>query len=96
MQDKSISTGRKAYIGLMKGLMALAAALTCGLTLFLIVYVLWKGVPRITWELVSTARSYLTGAIGILPDILNTVYIMIATLLAALPLGVGAAVYLTE
>ncbi len=96
MQDRSISTGRKLYIGLMKGLMVLAAAFTCGLALFLIAYVLWKGVPHITWELVSTARSYLTGTIGILPDILNTIYIILATLAVVLPLGVGAAVYLTE
>lgn len=93
---QSISTGRKIYIGLMKSLMAFSVALTCGLTLFLIAYVLWEGVPHITWELVSTTRSYLTGAIGILPDILNTIYIILATLVVVLPLGVGAAIYLTE
>jgi len=96
MRDESISTGRKLYIGLMKTLMALSAALTCGLALFLIVYVLWMGVPHVTWELLTTARSYLTGTIGILPDILNTLYIILATLAVVLPLGVGAAVYLTE
>jgi len=96
MQDGTISTGRKFYIGLMRGLMGLSAALTCGMALFLIVYVLWKGVPHITWELLTTARSYLTGTVGILPDILNTIYIIVATLVVVLPLGVGAAVYLTE
>ncbi len=96
MQDRSISTGRKLYIGLMKSLMTLSVALTCGLAFFLIAYVLWEGVPHITWKLLSTARSYLTGAIGILPDILNTIYIILATLAVVLPLGVGAAVYLTE
>ena len=55
-----------------------------------------KGIPNITWELLSTAPSYLTERIGILPDILNTVYIVIATLLIVLPIGVGAAIYLTE
>jgi len=72
------------------------AALTCALVLFLIAYVLVKGVPNISWELLSTSPSYLTERIGILPDILNTVYIVIATLLIVLPLGVGAAIYLTE
>jgi len=96
MQDGTISTNRKLYIGLMKGLMGLSAALTCGLAFFLIAYVLWKGVPHVTWELLTTARSYLTGAVGILPDILNTLYIIVATLVVVLPLGVGAAVYLTE
>ena len=96
MENSSISAGRKVYIALMKGLMGLSAALTCGIALFLIGYVLWKGVPSVTWELVSTRPSYLAGTIGILPDILNTVYLIIATLLIVLPLGVGAAIYLTE
>ena len=96
MENSSISTGRKAYICLMKCLMGLSAALTCGIALLLIGYVLWKGVPSVTWELVSTRPSYLAGTIGILPDILNTVYMIIATMLIVLPLGVGAAIYLTE
>ena len=94
--NTTISSGRRFYIGLMKGLMYLSAALTCGLALFLIGFVLCKGVPSLTWELVSTKPSYLNDTIGILPDILNTVYIIVATLLIVLPLGVGAAIYLTE
>ena len=80
----------------MKVLMGLGAALTCALVLFLIGYVLYKGLPNITWKLLSTAPSYLSGSIGILPDILNTLYIVLAALVIVLPLGVGAAVYLTE
>ena len=91
MQNNWITTKRKGYIGLMRGLMALSTALTCGIALFLIGYVLIKGLPSITWELLSTKPSYLAGTIGILPDILNTVYIIVATLLIVLPLGVGAA-----
>ncbi len=94
--NTTISSGRRFYIGLMKGLMYLSAALTCGLALFLIGFVLCKGVPNLTWDLVSTKPSYLNDTIGILPDILNTVYIIVATLLIVLPLGVGAAIYLTE
>lgn len=69
---------------------------TCSLMLFLIVYVLAKGIPDLSWELVSTSPSYLTDRIGILPDILNTLYLVLGTLLIVLPLGVGAAIYLTE
>jgi len=58
--------------------------------------VLVKGLPNITWELLSTKPSYLRGTVGILPDILNTLYIILTTLLFVLPLGVGAAIYLTE
>ena len=80
----------------MKVLMLLSAGLTAALTLFLVIYVLVQGIPNITWELLSTKPSYLTEKIGILPDILNTVYIILATLLLVLPIGVGAAIYLTE
>ena len=89
-------TKKKIYLGLLRALMYLAAGLTAALVLFLIVYVLIKGVPNISWELLSTKPSYLSGRIGILPDILNTLYVVVATLLIVLPLGVGAAIYLTE
>lgn len=96
MQKNHISGKRKAYIISMRALMILSAAFTCGLVLFLTIYVLVKGVPNITWQLLSTKPSYLSGSIGILPDILNTVYIIIAALVIVIPLGAGAAVYLTE
>lgn len=80
----------------MRVLMLLATGLTVALVLFLIGYVMVRGLPNISWELLSTKPSYLTGRIGILPDILNTVYIVLATLAVVLPLGVGAAIYLTE
>ena len=96
MKNNRLSLRRRLYIGAMRALMGLSAALTCALVLFLIVYVLVRGLPNITWELLSTAPSYLTERIGILPDILSTVYIVIATLCIVLPLGVGAAIYLTE
>ena len=89
-------TSRKLYDLIMRFFMLLSAGLTCGLVLFLIGYVLYRGLPNISWELLSTSPSYLAGTIGILPDILNTLYIVLATLVFVLPLGVGAAVYLTE
>ncbi len=91
-----ISKRRRVSIAVLKVLMGLATALVCALTAVLIVYVLAKGIPRITWELLSTKPSYLAGRIGILPDILNTVYILVAALVIVLPFGVGAAIYLTE
>ena len=87
---------RKIYIWVMRSFMWLAAGITAALTLFLLGYVLVKGLPNITWELLSTKPSYLRGTVGILPDILNTLYIILATLVLVLPLGVGAAIYLTE
>lgn len=96
MKKKAISGGRRAYILAMRILMGAAAAITAALVLFLIAYVLVKGLPNVSWTLLSTAPSYLSDRIGILPDLLNTLYIVIATLLIVLPLGVGAAIYLTE
>lgn len=94
--ERKLSKKRKAYVGMMRALMGLSVGITCALVVFLIGYVLCRGLPHITWELLSTKPSYLTETIGILPDILNTLYIILATLLVVLPLGVGAAVYLTE
>lgn len=96
MKKKAISGGRRAYILTMRILMGAAAVITAALVLFLIAYVLVKGLPNVSWTLLSTAPSYLSDRIGILPDLLNTLYIVIATLLIVLPLGVGAAIYLTE
>ena len=87
---------RNAYIWSVRVLMWLAAGITAALTLFLLGYVLIKGLPNISWELLSSKPSYLRGTVGILPDILNTLYIILTTLLFVLPLGVGAAIYLTE
>lgn len=96
MLSNQISKKRKIYIGTLKTLMVLSVILTSALVLFLMIFVFAKGIPNISREFLSTAPSYLTERIGILPDILNTVYIVIATLVIVLPLGVGAAVYLTE
>lgn len=87
---------RKIKNRILKGITILSAFLTAALVLFLIGYVLVRGLPEISWDLLTTKPSYLTGHIGILPDLLNTLYILLATLLIVIPLGVGAAVYLTE
>ena len=95
MKNK-LSPRRRLYIGTLRALMGLSTLLTAALVLFLLVYVLFRGLPSLSWELLSTSPSYLSNHIGILPDILNTLYIVIATLIFVVPLGVGAAVYLTE
>lgn len=96
MDKHQFSARRRIWGGAMRGLMLLCAAVTCALAVFLIVYVLVKGVPNLSWQLLSTKPSYLDGSIGILPDIITTVCTVLTTLLVVLPLGVCAAVYLTE
>ena len=87
---------RNLYVWSVRLLMWFAVGITAALTAYIVGYVLIQGIPNLSWEFLSTKPSYLADTIGILPDILNTVYIVIATLAVVIPLGVGAAVYLTE
>lgn len=87
---------RKLRNGALQFLLYLAAGITAALLVFLVGFIFYRGLPHLTWELLSTQTSYISDSIGILPNIVNTLYIIIVTMLIALPLGVGAAVYLTE
>ena len=101
MEDKKItmqplSGRRKAYDRVLRFLLYFCAGLTCALLIFIIGYIFIRGLPHVTWEFLSTEPSYINDTIGILPNIANTIYIVVVTLIIILPLGVGAAVYLTE
>lgn len=93
---ETISAKRKITGMVLNSLMILSAGIICMLLMGVIGYILFRGVKHISWELVSTKPSLLRGTIGILPNILNTVYIIVITLAIVLPLGVGAAIYLNE
>ena len=90
------SPSRRAWNVIMTALVWAAAVLVIALTVGVIGLVLVRGIPHISWEFLSTTASVLKGTDGILPAILNTLYVILLTLLIVLPLGVGAAVYLTE
>lgn len=92
----TFTTRRKLWNGTVKALMYFAAGLTVALLLFLIGYIFYRGLPHLTWELLSTQTSYIKDTIGILPNIVNTLYIIAVAMVIVLPLGVGAAIYLTE
>lgn len=92
----SLSVKRKMTDLILQTFMLLAVGLICLLLQGVIGYILFRGLPHISWELVSTKPSLLRGTTGILPNILNTVYIIAITLALVLPLGVGAAIYLNE
>ena len=96
MELQTLSGARKAYDRILRSLLYFCAFLTCALLLFIIGYIFVKGLPHVTWELLSTKPSYIRDTIGILPNILNTIFIVAVTFVITLPLGVGAAVYLTE
>ena len=91
-----LSGRRKAYDRVLRFLLYFCATLTCALLIFIIGYIFVRGLPHVTWEFLSTEPSYINDTIGILPNITNTIYIVVVTLIIILPLGVGAAVYLTE
>ena len=91
-----LSTRRWLYDRGLRVLLYLCGVLVCALLIFLIGYIFARGLPHITWELLSTQSSMLKGTVGILPHIASTVYIIILSMVIVLPLGVGAAIYLTE
>ena len=96
VEMKPLSGKRRAYDRVLRFLLWFCALLTCALLVFIIGYIFIKGLPHISWSFLTTEPSFIKGTIGILPNILNTVYIVVVTLLIILPLGVGAAIYLTE
>ncbi len=93
---EKLSVGRRAWNRTMRALMFLCASVTIALLLFMIGYIFYRGLPHLSWGLVSGQTSYIRNTIGILPNILNTVYIIAVSMVVVLPIGVGAAVYLTE
>lgn len=94
--EEKLSPRRRLYDRGMRFLVWLCAGLTCALLLFLIGYIFYRGVPGITWSLLTSQTSYIKNTVGILPNILNTLYIIVVAMVIVLPLGVGAAIYLTE
>ena len=72
------------------------AAISVALLLGIIVYVFAKGIRSVNWEFLTSVTSVLKGTTGIAGNILNTLYIIVLTMLMATPVGVGAAVYLNE
>lgn len=96
MNGQTLSLRRRVYNRGMRALVWLCAEVTCALLVFLIGYIFCRGIPGLTWELLSGQTSYIKNTIGILPNILNTLYIVLVAMVIVLPLGVGAAIYLTE
>ncbi len=94
--NQGLSASRKAYNTGMRALIYIAAAIVVALLVFLLGYILYRGLPNLTWGFLTSEESVVRDVQGIGPAILNTLYVIIATLIVVLPLGVGAAIYLTE
>ncbi len=96
MKQQKRSAARRGKDFLLRLLMYLCAAICCALLILLIGYICVRGIPHLTWEFLSTQTSYIKGTVGILPNILNTLYIILTSMVIVVPVGVCAAIYLTE
>lgn len=96
METHSLSSRRRLYDRGLRILLYFCGFLTCALLVLIIGYIFYRGIPNITWTLLTTETSYINDTIGILPNILNTLYLVLLAMVIVLPLGVGAAIYLTE
>ncbi|MEG2769203.1 MAG: phosphate ABC transporter permease PstA [Oscillospiraceae bacterium] len=94
--QKAFSVKRKIKDNALRFVCLFAATVTLLLLVLLIGYIFYKGLGHISWQLLSTAPSALKGTVGILPNILNTLYIIALSLLIVFPLGIGSAIYLNE
>ncbi len=92
----TISASRKRKIKVLNALMIISFVLILAILVFIIGYIMYRGIPNITWEMLTTQPSVIKKTYGILPNILNTLYIVIMTLIIVLPIGVCAAIYLNE
>lgn len=96
MTNKNFALKRKFYNKFLSIIMIISIILVAIFIVLFVGYILYKGLPQINWELISTKSSYISERIGILPDILNTLYVIFTTLCVVLPIGLGSAIYLTE
>lgn len=94
LPEMSVSRRRKDKI--IKGLVYGSGICVCALLALIIGYTFYRGIPFITVQLLTTQSSYVKDTIGILPNILNTLYIVLIAMAIVIPQGVSAAVYLNE
>lgn len=81
---------------ILKVLIYLAAGVAIALLVGIMGYVFVRGLPQVSWQFLSTVQSSLKGTFGILGNIINTIYIIVITLIIAAPIGIGSAIYLNE
>ena len=95
-QQTTMNTSRKVKSAILKGLVYASGVIVCVVLLAIIGYISYRGIPGITSEFLTTQASYVHNTIGILPNILNTLYIILIAMAIVIPLGVCAAIYLNE
>ena len=94
---KSIySKKKKTYDFVLSVCIYLSAFIAVGILIGILVYVFYKGIAVIDWKFLTTQPSTIEGTFGIAGNILNTLYVIVITILIATPVGVGSAIYLNE
>ncbi len=88
--------GRKIKEGIVYALIYISVAISVLLLLGIIIYVFYRGIKSVSFEFLMTVTSVLKGTVGIAGNIVNTLYMIILTLIVAIPVGVGSAIYLNE
>ena len=96
MENSIYNKKSRPLDNILLGLIYLCMSITVVLLAIIIGYVAYRGISRVNWEFLSTVPSTINGTFGILGNIVNTLYIIVITLLIALPVGIGSAIYLNE
>lgn len=98
MTSRGSIYNKKTRMGdtILKLLIYLSAAVAIALLLGIMGYVFVRGLPQVSWQFLSTVQSAKKGTFGILGNIVNTIYIIVITLIIAAPVGIGSAIYLNE
>ncbi len=87
---------KKPYDVILSALIYLSAAFAVILLIGILLYVFFKGSSVIGWKFLTTQPSAIAGTFGIAGNIVNTLYVVIITILIATPVGIGSAIYLNE
>ena len=96
MGDNKLSRRKRLFTIILKVLMVLSILITVALILWMIIFVLFKGLKDISWHFIVSKPSYINESIGIWPNIVNTIYIVFTTIIVVIPAGTAAAIYLNE
>ena len=87
---------RRPFEKVVYGLIYLLSGAVLAMVVYFIAVILFRGIPSVTWPFLTTAPNPIKQTVGIMPSIINTLYIVVAALLISVPIGVGGAIYLNE
>ena len=96
MNNTILEKKKRVSDQILYALIQLSSFLSIFILLVIIGYILYRGIPAFDFSYLVNTTSIINDTVGILPNIINTLYIVIVTLLIACPIGIGGAIYLNE